>query len=132
MLLLFVGALLVMSVLRSTAGVYKYAPNKVDLLHLIFRLLPSSGFRGRREFLDVLMGDVLKHNGIVRIAEVDGIASGWAVAWPDLDDMYVVPEERSFLYISELCRGSGARSRRRTGADRGLRRLLANAGDPHC
>ena len=54
------------------------------------------------EFLDVLMNELAERHGIVRIAERDGRALGWAVAWPDLDDVYVVEAERRFLYISEL------------------------------
>lgn len=65
------------------------------------------------EYLDVLLAAVAEHEGIVRIAELDGRAIGWAVAWHDLDDMYVVAEERRFVYISELyveeaVRGAGA------------------------
>jgi GNAT superfamily N-acetyltransferase len=54
------------------------------------------------EYLDVLLAAVAEQDGIVRIAELDGRAIGWGVAWHDLDDMYVVAEERRFVYISEL------------------------------
>jgi GNAT superfamily N-acetyltransferase len=54
------------------------------------------------EFFDVLMGQVADHGGIVRVAESGGSAAGWAVAWPEMDDVYVVAEERRFVYISEL------------------------------
>lgn len=54
------------------------------------------------EYFDVLLAAVAEHGGIVRVAEADGRAIGWAVAWPELDAAYVVPEERRVLYISEL------------------------------
>lgn len=65
------------------------------------------------EYFDVLMGAVAENGGFVRIAEHAGSAVGWAVAWPELDDMYVVAAERRFVYISELyveesLRGKGA------------------------
>jgi len=55
-----------------------------------------------QEYFDVLMKAVTENGGIVRIAEFKGRAVGWAVAWPDLDEIYVREEERRFLYISEL------------------------------
>ncbi len=84
------------------------------------------------EYCDVLLAAVAEHDGIVRIAELDGGAIGWVVAWHDLDDMYVVAEERRFVYISELyveeeARGTGIRAR----TDRVLRGLGARPGHPH-
>lgn len=69
------------------------------------------------EYFDVLMDAVAEHHGIVRIAEADGRAIGWAVAWHELDDMYVVAEERRFVYISELYVEEAARG---TGVGRSL------------
>jgi GNAT superfamily N-acetyltransferase len=54
------------------------------------------------EYFDVLMASVREHAGIVRIAEVDGGAAGWAVAWPESDALYVREEERRYLNIAEL------------------------------
>ena len=54
------------------------------------------------EYFDVLMAAVAENGGLVRIAEHDGRAVGWAVAWPERDEIYVRDEERLYLYISEL------------------------------
>jgi GNAT superfamily N-acetyltransferase len=64
------------------------------------------------EYCDVLLAAVAEHGGIVRIAELDGRAIGWAVAWNELDAMYVVAGQRRCVYISELyveeeARGTG-------------------------
>lgn len=64
------------------------------------------------EYFDVLLAAVAEHHGIVRIAEAGGRAIGWTVAWQELDNLYVVAEERRFVYISELyvedaARGAG-------------------------
>lgn len=64
------------------------------------------------EYFEVLMKAVRDRGGIVRIAESDGRAIGWAVAYPDDEPIYVVAQERRHLYISELyveegLRGSG-------------------------
>jgi GNAT superfamily N-acetyltransferase len=69
------------------------------------------------EYFDVLIAAVAKHGGIVRIAELDGRAIGWAVGWHDIDDMYVVAEERRFVYIAELYVDEAARG---TGVGRAL------------
>ena len=54
------------------------------------------------DYFDVLLAAVAQHGGIVRIAEAGGRAIGWAAAWPELDSLYVVEDERRILYISEL------------------------------
>ncbi len=54
------------------------------------------------EFLDILLRSVAEKSGIVRVAERDGEAIGWAVAFAEEDDIYVVAEQRSTFYISEL------------------------------
>jgi GNAT superfamily N-acetyltransferase len=69
------------------------------------------------EYFDVLIAAVAEHDGIVRIAEIGGRAIGWAVAWHDIDDMYVVAEERRFVYIAELYVDEDARG---TGVGRAL------------
>jgi len=63
-------------------------------------------------YFDMLMGAVAEHKGIVRIAEIGERPIGWAVAWPEDDAMYVIAQERRFVYISELyvveeARGTG-------------------------
>jgi GNAT superfamily N-acetyltransferase len=69
------------------------------------------------EFFDILMADVAKNRGIVHIAQDGDRAVGWAVAWPELDDAYVVSDERQFVYISELYVVEAARG---TGVGRAL------------
>ena len=44
------------------------------------------------DYLDELLAAVDRHGGIVRIAEADGRAVGWVVAWLDLAETYVVAE----------------------------------------
>ncbi|MBV9991700.1 MAG: GNAT family N-acetyltransferase [Alphaproteobacteria bacterium] len=61
------------------------------------------------EYFDLLMKAVDEDGGIVRIAEHDGRAVGWAVAWPENDALYVREEERRYLYISELYVEEGLR-----------------------
>ncbi len=66
------------------------------------------------EHLAKLKDDVARRSGCFLIAEdAAGHALGWAVAHQDDDDCYVTPEERRFVYISELfvveaARGEGA------------------------
>lgn len=62
-----------------------------------------------REYFDVLLEAVRKNGGIVRIAEHEGRAVGWAVAWPETDAIYVREEDRRYLYISELYVEAGLR-----------------------
>jgi GNAT superfamily N-acetyltransferase len=62
-----------------------------------------------REYFDVLLAAVREKGGIVRIAEHEGRAAGWAVAWPDEDAIYVRETDRRFLYISELYVEDGLR-----------------------
>jgi len=69
------------------------------------------------EYFGVLMKAVDGYGGIVRIAETDGRAVGWAVAWRDLDDLYVVEAMRPYLHISELYVEEGLRG---TGIGRAL------------
>jgi GNAT superfamily N-acetyltransferase len=64
------------------------------------------------EYFEVMMTAVRDRGGIVRVAEAGGRAVGWAVAWPDNDELYVEAGRRRHLYISELfveegMRGSG-------------------------
>lgn len=54
------------------------------------------------EFFAELIALVASRKGVVFVAELEGAAAGWAVAYPDDNDIYVVPEERTFAYISEL------------------------------
>jgi GNAT superfamily N-acetyltransferase len=61
------------------------------------------------DYLEVLLGEVTRRGGIVRIAESEGRAIGWAVAWAEDDNVYVVAEERRFVYISELFIAEAAR-----------------------
>lgn len=61
------------------------------------------------EYFEILLGDVTRRGGIVRVAESEGRAIGWAVAWAEDDDIYVVAEERRFVYISELFIAEAAR-----------------------
>jgi GNAT superfamily N-acetyltransferase len=69
------------------------------------------------EFLPVLMKAMADHRGIARIAERDGRAIGWVVAWPEDDDLYVIARERRVVYISELFVAEDARG---TGVGRAL------------
>ncbi|HWA89399.1 MAG TPA: GNAT family N-acetyltransferase [Rhizomicrobium sp.] len=69
------------------------------------------------EYFEVLMAAVVRQGGIVRIAEQDGRAVGWAVAWPEDDVIYVREQDRRFLYISELYVEEGLRG---TGLGRAL------------
>ena len=69
------------------------------------------------EYLDVLLDAATKKEGIVRIAEADGRAVGWTVAYPEADSLFVVPEERRFVYIAELYVAEGLRG---TGIGRAL------------
>jgi GNAT superfamily N-acetyltransferase len=61
------------------------------------------------EYRDVLMKAVAEKGGIVRVAEADGHAVGWAMGWPELDALYVVEHERRTFYISELYVEDGMR-----------------------
>ena len=63
------------------------------------------------EYRGVLMKAVAENGGIVRVAETDGRAVGWAVGWPELDALYVVESERRYFYISELYVEDGLRGR---------------------
>ncbi|HEY2071295.1 MAG TPA: GNAT family N-acetyltransferase [Rhizomicrobium sp.] len=54
------------------------------------------------EFFDVLMDEVAKNGGIVRVAESDGRAVGWVVAYPQIDNLYILESERRYFSISEL------------------------------
>jgi ribosomal protein S18 acetylase RimI-like enzyme len=65
---------------------------------------PNRRLDGRvaAEFLPVLMKAMADHHGIARMAERDGRAIGWVVAWPEDDDLYVIAQERRIVYISEL------------------------------
>jgi GNAT superfamily N-acetyltransferase len=65
------------------------------------------------EHLAKLKDDVARHGGCFLVAVDDtDRALGWAVAHEDDDDAYVLPQERRFVYISELfvveaARGTG-------------------------
>jgi len=66
------------------------------------------------EHLAGLLKDVARHDGKVLVADdANDVAIGWVVVHEQQDDVYVVSEERRFVYISELFvdeawRGSGA------------------------
>jgi GNAT superfamily N-acetyltransferase len=65
------------------------------------------------EYFDVMMARVAAHDGIVRIAEADGRAIGWAVAIVENNSIYVTDDERVVAFIIELylveeARGIGA------------------------
>jgi GNAT superfamily N-acetyltransferase len=63
------------------------------------------------EYFDVLLEGVARNAGIVRVAEADGRALGWAVGWPETDALYVVEAERRYFYISELYVEEGLRGK---------------------
>src|SRR5580698_6554406 len=54
------------------------------------------------EFFADITARVAARGGAMLLAERDGIALGWAVVYREQNDVYVVPEERAFAYISEL------------------------------
>jgi GNAT superfamily N-acetyltransferase len=56
-----------------------------------------------QEHFDVLLAQVQKNRGRMLVAEGDGgQLLGWGVAHTVADDVFVVAEERTFGYISEL------------------------------
>jgi GNAT superfamily N-acetyltransferase len=61
------------------------------------------------EFFDELMRRVAEKKGAVFVAERDGRAVGWGVVYPELNDPYVMAEERRFALISELFVEEGLR-----------------------
>jgi GNAT superfamily N-acetyltransferase len=54
------------------------------------------------EFYREITSRVQKRKGQILIAELGGQAVGWAVVYPDENDIYVEARERTFAYISEL------------------------------
>jgi GNAT superfamily N-acetyltransferase len=53
-------------------------------------------------FIDELLGEMTKNAGIARIAQVEGRAVGWVVAWPETGAAFILEEERRSVFISEL------------------------------
>lgn len=54
------------------------------------------------EFYGEITTRVQKRKGQILISELDGRAVGWAVVYPEENDIYVEATERTFAYISEL------------------------------
>ena len=54
------------------------------------------------EFYSEITSRVQKRVGQILIAEDEGRAVGWAVVYPEENDIYVDAMERTFAYISEL------------------------------
>ncbi|HEY1709143.1 MAG TPA: GNAT family N-acetyltransferase [Rhizomicrobium sp.] len=54
------------------------------------------------EFFADITARVAAKGGAMLVAERDGTALGWAVVYHEQNDVYVLPEEREFAYISEL------------------------------
>jgi len=64
------------------------------------------------EFFAIIVPRVAERGGAILIAEEKGAAVGWAVVYPEENDVYVLAAERTYAYVSELfvverVRGSG-------------------------
>jgi GNAT superfamily N-acetyltransferase len=63
------------------------------------------------DYFAVLMKRVAEHQGRILIAEMDGAAIGWAAFVVERNAIYVVEDERTYGYVTELFVSEEARGR---------------------